>query len=290
MSARAWIEKLDDGRTQYTFHQSWLSNTDDCLEQARLGLEGELPEQETDATAMGTAVHAGIEATLLDLKECDSPLSLASAQRVAQETFDELILLPHFRWIDKKEGGARAFINRAMKTWYEGMLPRLDPMMMEPYVGPFVVYEDDGIVVRFAGSIDYVDRQLGLVDWKTSSGAYEPWEKQRWNIQATMYSLLWSLLCDAQGWERPTLPVDFTFCVLLKKGGMQVLTVNRDQGDWYWLISKAVAIVRLIEAELDVWPKNDNHALCSPKWCPAWDRCKGAVVGDGWPRRHTADS
>jgi hypothetical protein len=30
------------------------------------------------------------------------------------------------------------------------------------------------------------------------------------------------------------------------------------------------------------WPMNDQHALCSPKWCPFWDGCKGSHVPVDW--------
>ena len=30
------------------------------------------------------------------------------------------------------------------------------------------------------------------------------------------------------------------------------------------------------------WQKNDQSALCGPKFCPAWAQCKGTLIGPEW--------
>jgi len=27
------------------------------------------------------------------------------------------------------------------------------------------------------------------------------------------------------------------------------------------------------------WLANDQHFLCSQRWCPVWDKCKGSYIG-----------
>lgn len=291
MSARAWIEPLPDGRTKYKFHQSWLGETDICLERSRRGLMGLLPADDTDANCAGTAVHAGAEAVLYAIKDDGQPLDLETMQKVAHLTFDELIEGPTFRWVKRMEGGARKFIDRSCVAWYKGVLPWLDPLAIELFAGPYVLYEDDKIVIELAGSIDYVDAVRGLTDWKTGGQEYKQWEKQRWAIQPTVYTWLLDQYCRANGLENPTIHDGFhrfTYYVMLgDSGGLQKVVVNRDPGDWAWLAAKARSIVTLIEAELPQWPLNDGHALCSAKWCPAWADCKGAHVAADWPRKVT---
>lgn len=273
---------LDDGRWQHTYRQSTLGELDDCMEKGRLTINGELDRWETDAASMGTAMHEGIEANLGDMMLGDD-MSLGITTEIAQQTFSEQMALPNFKWIQTDETKARVIVSRVVRTWYENMRPDLTPEALEiPFHG-LVIYEDEHRVIRINGTMDYLDSVMGLGDWKTSNRKWDAWEKERWSIQATVYTLASRLLGieHAQGDYVP-----FTYYVMLKDGKLpfQRIKVVRHAGDWRWLVDKCVAISKLIEADLDVWPKNDNHALCSPKWCPAWSSCKGSHYTEDWPR------
>jgi hypothetical protein len=290
MSGRAWVTQDDQGRAVYKFHQSWLSDTDLCLERARLGLVGGLPPQETDATAVGTAVHLGIETCIEGILEHgENHLSLADLVEVANEEFDRLSELPHFQWVKRKDAGCRSYIGMALASWYREVLPGLAPVATEVRIPTLELYSDLERVINIGGTVDYVDANVGLVDWKTGSAhswAGNDWQKQRWSVQATLYTFAHYVMGGGDPDNPPAdLVVPFTFVVMLDNAKVQTVRVDRRPGDWDWLRRKALAVAYQIESGTDrTWPLNDQHALCSPKWCPVWDACKGADVAPTWPR------
>lgn len=266
-----------DGRRLHTFRQSSLKTLDNCMELARMEMSGLVPRTESDAASVGTAFHLGAELVLRDLRDTGQPLPLAAAIEVAQDEFSTLMATPDFRWIQLREGGARAFIEKALTRWYIDVLPRLQPLHMELQFGPLTLYEDSERVIVVTGTIDYIDAVLGILDWKTANRKYERWEYQRWAIQPTVYTWaaheLGAVSVGADG------RIPFTFMVAMKKKDVEIqeVAVTRHEGDWEWLRRRALAAARLIEAELPQWPLNDNGWWCSSKWCPVWSACKGAT-------------
>ena len=99
------------------------------------------------------------------------------------------------------------------------------------------------------------------------------WEKKRWDIQSTVYAF--AAIQTGMIEPEPDGSTNFEF-VVMHEDGVQRLVLARGPEHFAWLKSKVEALVLLIEAGLHTWPKQDNHALCSPKWCSAWDFCKGA--------------
>lgn len=274
--SRAWITQEEGSdRRVYRFHQSWIDTTDKCLEQARLGLIGELPQTESGEAALGTACHHAFEMACIDLEGVVAPEPWY--RELAQDKFTELIAQPHFKWAKKKEAACRNYIDWVVTEFYNEVLPKLDPLAVEHYFGPHAVYEDDNVVIQLAGSIDCVDRRRGVLDWKTGSKfswAGKDWEKDRWSIQAAAYTFG----ADMEGFGQEVDTSRFTFVVFRDDRQLQIVELERNEGHWLWLVEKMKAIVELAEAQLSVWPKNDNHALCSPIWCAAWERCKGQFV------------
>lgn len=255
-------EALTDGRTQYTFRQSWLNDADMCAERARAVGAGEMPERETDAAAVGTAVHAGIEHKLV------SDVSYYDAFQHALMVFETIEAHPAFVWTKYSHRQAMALIDTYLSHWWSNA----DPTWVgQPIEVPFdvVLTEDEQRVIRLSGTMDLVTPQ-GVYDWKTSGrGPYDEWKYRRWAVQPTVYTyaaLLLGLLDD--------VPTPFHYGVM-HKDGMQQFTVHRDADDWDWLRRKCHAWADLDEAGLEVWPLNDQHELCSEKWCPLWATCKG---------------
>jgi hypothetical protein len=271
----------EDGRRLHRFRQSSLNSLDDCTEKARLIMSGEMPASSSDATAAGTAVHLGIELAVQSIIDDGVVLGLDAISEAAHAELDELIVEPGFQWVQMKEGAVRSFIDKALVRFYDDVLPTLKPVAAEATFGPLVLHEDSKRVIECTGTIDYIDEE-GLKDWKTAGRPYEPWEKQRWAIQPTVYTL-----CAAKAQLIDMAPeIPFEYVVLIKGGtvGLQRITVTRHEGDWNWLIDKCVTIAELIEAQIPSWPKQDNTALCSPKFCGAWYRCKGKHYAEGWPK------
>jgi hypothetical protein len=148
-------------------------------------------------------------------------------------------------------------------------------MTEKRFILPF--YEDQDRVIELSGAIDYVD--LIPRDWKTSGSGmgYEKWELQRWNIQATVYTWAAMMLGLVDPVPHSTGEHQFPFEFVVMGGkAVKRVTITRTEADWSWLQDKVIRLAKLIESGLDPWPVNDNHALCSPKWCPAWDDCKGS--------------
>jgi hypothetical protein len=127
------------------------------------------------------------------------------------------------------------------------------------------------------------------VDAYKSGFGGKAWEKERWAIQPTVYTYALHHL----GYLEGDGPWPFTYFAFAKDGRnyeLQELTVYRHQGDFAWLIDKCLSHAQLVEAQLTTWPKNDNHALCSPTWCPAWSVCKGRFYTEDWPKKPTQPS
>jgi hypothetical protein len=248
-----------------------------CTERGRHSIEGTYPEDNTDATAIGTAVHAGIEHRLRSGASADICVG------VALDEFAVISATPGFRWVKvKKAQTACRYIEVAVRSWFSDVLPKLgSPVWVEQDFN-FVADERDGLQVRLSGTIDYLDSAHGLMDWKTAGdvrkyqGGYggEGWKLKRWGVQPTVYTLAQHTLLGH------TPPLPFTF-VANTKGTDEWTWLGEEQGlvrdetHWSWLIEQMWSYVGLIRSGLAVWPKNDQHALCSPDWCQAWNDCKG---------------
>lgn len=135
--------------------------------------------------------------------------------------------------------------------------------------------------IRLAGTIDVLDQHNHqLVDWKSSGQYKQPWQEQRWAIQATAYTFaaasLGMLDPHDDGYH-------FGLRVFVHKGNdvePQTILVRRGPDHWAWLVEIVEQLVSQIESDLKTWAFNDTHALCSPKWCPSWSECKGRYIGD----------
>lgn len=283
------VDTDDEGRYIHTFRQSSLNELDTCAERGRLTMTDLMPKVETDAAAVGTAVHAGVELYANALIEGEYA-EMNDVRDTAHDEFTRISQLPEFAWKKYNEGQARRLIDACIDEFYaSGLSERLDPIAVELPFGPITVYEDDQRVVRITGTVDLVDRRMGAADYKTAGDARkykggfggDAWQLARWAIQPTVYSAA----LVAEGFLDPDGPWDFTYLAfgLGVPAELLELTVQRTVGDLQWLNLKALGWAKLVEADLDEWPRNDNHALCSPKWCPAWDLCKGTAVDVAWP-------
>lgn len=266
----------DDGRWRHEFHQSWLNTFDLCPERARW--EHLDVRRETDAASVGTAVHSSIEYCLRELYETGEPFDVETQVEVFHRELD-VIEYEHVKW--KGDEAPHKFGEICVRNWHRDILPTLPVTGVElerRFRLPLI--DDETRVVELAGTIDYYADPLR--DWKTSGrGEYDEWEYRRWAIQPTFYTWARYKLEVLEGRE-PNLPMEFEY-VVLGRHGAQRFTVYRTPEHWAWMESKVLAACELIEADLSEWPKHDNHALCSPKWCDAWAQCKGKFFeGEPW--------
>lgn len=281
------------GRLVHTFRQSTLGDLDDCPEKGRLVMTGQMPRIETDAAALGTAAHYGIEAGLHHLADQGEPLLPHELHELMVQEFDRIAELPNFEWRKYKRPKVVAYLESVAEVFYNEAYAEMRPVGIEIPFDNIVIYEDDERVIQLQGTIDLLDEQLGAADWKTAGDARkfargfggEGWKLDRWGIQPTVYiqALLTMGLLDPDQESWP-----FTFLAFhlgaRETAVLQRLTVDRHRGDLAWLVDKCLSWAHLIEAEVAPWPKQDNHALCSELWCDAWASCKGQHYAVGWPR------
>lgn len=264
------VEALEDGRKEITLRQSWLNTFFNCPELARREAFEGLESVETDATAIGTAMHAGAELAVTGAYNYKSCLDYALSE------FERLA--PEVRWVQvKRKDTALQYVQTCFDTWWADVRPLLGEPLGIEHTFNVVLWEDDDYVVRLSGTMDFVDDLSIIWDWKSAANADKygrnAWEHKRWSIQPTVYTYAW--------WVETGEVVPFTFAACLKgftRRPAQFVTVTRDQTHWDWLGQQIRPIIDLWEADLKVWPLRDQHVLCSPKWCPAWDTCKGQAV------------
>ncbi len=262
----------DDGTRKVTFRQSWLNTFQHCPEQARLDMLGQLPRRESDATAMGTAVHSGIEEILLGGSDADGIAA-------AYDKFDELSALENFDWVQVKTlDTAQRTIFNALWGWYDHVYPQLGTPITIEHNFKVQIGSHNYTEIWLSGTWDFED-EGGLWDWKTAGREYERWEVERWHVQPTAYTLAHSLINDCE-------PVDFNYSISVKSGAnksrMQVIPVRRHQGHYNWLIHQCIQALKLYDATEqghESWPLMDQGWTCSPKWCTNWMNCKGKYLG-----------
>lgn len=269
------MKLLDDGRVEHVFHQSWLYTFFTCPEQARLVLNKTYGVDETEAAAKGTAVHAAIQAVIMDLALPDEAVSIAF------KTFRDIAAVPEFRYVKTKtENTCLSHIEGAFASWWDYVYPDLKATLWVEHDFKFIAYEDDTRVIYWAGCVDYAETGR-VVDWKVSSNkdkygtkfGQDGWEQKRWAIQPTVY-------CGAYNQAFGSIP-DFEFVNLDVNGREpQVLPIDRSHGQIEFLTDQTVHVAEFIETHGTErpWPLNDQHALCSEKWCMNWRNCKGRYV------------
>lgn len=273
------VEVRADGVTIYTFRQSWISTFLQCPDQARLDMLSTEPSVPTDAAAIGTACHEGIEERLKAERDEGYIMSVDEMIDISNARFVELAH-QGINWVQGTEKDAAVFIPNAMQAWvdYIGPYVRVTPDLLLEH--NFNVLLDEGghrggAVLRLSGTMDCFDGRVR--DWKTANQKYVAWEKQRWAVQPTVYSYAAVALGLAE-W-----PVEFEYGVMMKRKTQvyaERIPVTRDVGHIEWLKRMLWRIVDLYElfGPDRAWPLNDQDVLCSDKWCPFWDRCKGRFV------------
>ena len=264
------IEWHDDTRVTVTIHQSWMDTYAKCPEKARRGIES--PSPPSDATTLGTGMHAACAAVLEG--ESDPHQSLRDAM------FEEFAH-PEFKWTGNGPQTKSQLISYASKLyecWEAEALPVLaHPVSVEhKFRIPIGTREIGGLAVTLVieGTWDYEDENL-MYDWKTASSlrAYGP-QALRKAVQPTMYTLAHVLETGAPF----SSVIPFRYGVVLKKAQPEFVWKDtfRHEGDWAWLIEQMWAACRLwVALPEGPWPLIDEGWICSAKWCQFWSDCKG---------------
>lgn len=284
------IEAGDNGIVVYEIHQSDINTYLTCPERARYLWKVGLEDGQTDSAAVGTAVHAAIERYL---KGYGYDLALEDGYH----TFNKLAEEPGFRYVKNKyDSTCLRHVHTAFDAWVDKVYPTLgNPLVVEEefriFWGVFEVpvLQPTGectfieVHVYIAGIMDYVD-ELGVADWKVTTHSYkyeggfggEGWKQKRWAIQPTMYTYAATQLGLIEP-QNGAVPFEFV-ALHPTTGAVTRLALERSEADWAWLGELLWNVVEMHSAPLAHWPLNDQHALCSPDWCPAWSQCKGVYI------------
>jgi hypothetical protein len=240
-----------------------------CPERTRL--KQVLPQFNTgtDATAMGTAVHWGIE-TILGGK------SLKEGHEAAQTMFAAL-KYEGFKETNLNPDMYEVNIDSMLDAFYGGILPEVELGGSVEYRFSVPMHMTvDGYEVWLEGTMDYITPSGVIWDWKTANRAYNGKDKQSTSIQASAYVLAANTLglCE--------LPAEFRYGVMIRQPDpkAQIVYLSRNDHHILWLKSVVEPIVRyaLDTGFGNPWMRNDTSTLCSDKWCSHWTVCKGATV------------
>lgn len=279
------VKQLED-HLEVTFRQSWLNTFLKCPEQARREMLNLTQRKVTDAMAMGSAMHKGIELLLCG----EYPRASFEA---AMQCFDEYVegIDGPFEWVQvKSRKTALTYVRSCLVSWATWVHPQVrlgsSPSIEESFnvsletVNLMSVSSDimTTAEIRLSGTWDLADATPVVWDWKTANQPWEGWEAKRYYVQPTIYSYAYS---ETRGSEPPL----FRYAVMPKGPSPrepQIIEVERDQRHFDWLRTKLTSIVELYlatDAGRLKWPMIDQGWHCSPKWCAAWADCKGAALG-----------
>lgn len=274
-----------DGRVIHRFRQSWLNSYWNCPERARREAFGLVERTENDAASVGTAFHHAAEQSVNYLGNDGIILGIGDVCELFDDEWNKMCDELDIRWVKRKRLGATAYGRKISARWAEHVLPTLEPFATEVPFGPIVIHEDAERIIQITGSIDYVDQRIGLVDWKSASRAYTEWEYQRWATQPTFYDLgfrhrVAEGLTGFGGAEYHGPSGQWNYCVMPDRPDPMPQWVPVQRGPQWdgWLVEQLLDLSYQLEADLPSWPKRDQHALCSPKWCPSWGDCKGKFL------------
>lgn len=261
--------------------QSWLGDALMCPERARLSALHPETRKENDSAMMGTAVHAGIEAVL---KEELDPQYIGEhsveAFRLREKELHTIGKSINITNTDPKNWDKH--INSMAEAWVRDIYPHvprggITEFKFETKVGA-IANELFEYELWFEGTMDYFHPQ-GIWDWKTAARKYYEAEKQSQNIQSAIYAE------SAVTLGMMNYDVDFTFGVMIRNASStgQILTVNRTASHGQWIVNQTKSLVNtllIMQKNLpqEKWLVNDQHYLCSQRWCPVWSMCKGSYI------------
>jgi hypothetical protein len=219
--------------------QSWLGDALMCAERGRFAMT--MPEWSTgsDATVLGTAVHAGIEHALsndtADLKQMSEVMS-ASLDGAEPDSF---------KWTSMSDMSVMHGYGKAMlNAWVRDIRPHVEGggMVEHNFTVPFgkVVVGDTEYILHYNGTIDYVTPSGDVWDWKTAARKYQQGEKQRQSIQASVYANAVVRLG-----LKEMFPVSFKFGVMTRsnKSEGQIVEVMRTMSHASWTETQTRNIV-----------------------------------------------
>ena len=269
--------------TKVFIRQSWLGDALMCPERARLTALHPETRKENDSAMMGTAVHAGIEAVLRgEIVHADiADFSVNAFRNREKELLTEGKQI-NITNTDPKNWNKH--IGSMADAWARDIMPHVpEGGECEYKFETRVAHVDNELFeyeLWFEGTMDYFHYQ-GIWDWKTAARKYYQAEKQTQNVQSAVYAE------SAHVMGLIDYPVTFNFGVMIRNASStgQIVSVTRTANHGQWIIDQTIALVNnllTVQAKMPStrWLVNDQHHLCSQRWCPVWSMCKGSYINE----------
>lgn len=267
--------------TKVFIRQSWLGDALMCPERARLTALHPETRKENDSAMMGTAVHAGIEAILRG--EITTP-DIADFSVNAFRSREKELLADNkqINITNTDPKNWNKHIASMAEAWARDIMPHVPEGGETEYKFATKVAGVDNELFEyelwFEGTMDYFHPQ-GIWDWKTAARKYYQAEKQTQNVQSSVYAEA----SHAMGMI--DYPVEFNFGVMIRNASStgQIVSITRTPEHGQWIIDQTIALVNnllTVQAKMPSsrWIVNDQHYLCSQRWCPVWSMCKGSYI------------
>jgi len=271
--------RYDSSTNRIYVRQSWLGTYLICPQRSRYDMVMPKLRRGSDATAIGTGVHSAIEGYLRgEYDDLKSMLGRANDE-VSSQMEDPTLRRTD---ISKDVDHMMACVDSMVVAWWDTIRPEvtLDGKVEHKFSAPLAVHAN-GAEVWLEGTIDYVAPDGTLWDWKTAGRSYSAKEKQKQSHQATCYVAA----CRTLGLVPDTeVPTPFRFGVMLRQHTpkAQIVTVERGPEQVEWLRRQVLSVANTaltVSTDVD-WAINDQHNLCSSKWCDYWTVCKGVHWSD----------
>jgi len=255
-------------RHEHQFRQSFLKQWFLCPESARRKHLGLMPPEVNNSNLVrGNAVHGAIEWFGNEWLETNRQPAVEDLLDCGNNEFELFGAEGGTVWM-KDPDFVRDTVRGNLEVWFTDVLPELScPNAVEEHFNK-VLWEDKDRVIRLSGTCDWVQDEW-LVDWKNPSKtprAQDMWLPKRSDLQSHVYT--WAL-------EIPR----FSLCHIAAPN-VEWNHMVRGASDHEALIDLCLSIAVQIEANLPSAVKQWDSWYCSPKWCGAWDTCRGKFLGD----------
>lgn len=267
----------------YDFRQSWINTYVKCPEQARQEMMGLSERKVTDAMAFGSALHSVVEQILAG----------DSGKGALDKGMEYFLWMAEggdgpFKWDQfKSPAEVEETLRYAAISWMHYVRPTINLTDTCTIEKSFRVQLDERSdpwgqgtqQLWLNGTWDFADDTPVLWDWKSASREWQGWEAKRYFWQPTVYSYGYMATHDGE------MPQAFNYVVIEKQkryAEPQIIPVKRTVEDFNWMKRFLWNIVDLNHTTHDghvAWPLMDQGWHCSPKWCGAWDTCKGLDKG-----------
>jgi hypothetical protein len=287
-----------------TLHQSAIASYIRCPESFRVaaGVQpgGDIIENpdsrlESDAATLGTVMHTVFEHDLKHSGKFATKTGMLSFAKTEMSGLLESYIEQGATYVQSSFGQDPNAIYRKLQKmvdqywnsqerqyWLDIVRDHPEQFLFEHnFTVPFITNRSGRYTtINLAGTVDLVDsyNQRG-VDWKTSGRDKIPWELSRWDIQSNVYTYALA----EQGLIVPHDDGNYRFELIVwnhknNEPEPQHVQIQRSPNNWSWLVEVVSQMVSMIESDVETWPLNDGHALCSPVWCSNWADCKGKYI------------